>query len=149
MATQTEVIILKREISQLQSVQQRLIIENGQLMVSNQHLSAENAQMKERYSMILSQNQELSKTNDELTNENGRLKADTALKGDQDEIEKEAVQLRMDRDTCKLHVQQHFKTVKFGAGVIEDNDDKTAFYTGLSSYLVFSTHFSLLAHFSC
>ena len=91
--------------------------------------------------MISSQNQELSKTNAELTNENEKLKAEiTALKGDQDEMEKEAVQLRMDRDK----LQQHFKAVKFGAGVIEDNDDNTAFYTGLSSYLVFSTLFSLL-----
>ena len=44
----------------------------------------------------------------------------------------------MDRDEL-----QHVKTVKFGAGVIE-GDNKTAFYTGLSSYLVFSTLFNLL-----
>ena len=143
MATQTEEssfstslqsLHLEQEIAQLQTMQQSRIIENGQLKVSNQHLSAENAQLKERYYVISSQNQELSQKNAELRNENEKLKADITLKGDRDGI------LRMDRDK----LQQHVKTVKFGAGVIEGDDNKTAFYTGLSWYLVFSTLFNLL-----
>ena len=89
--------------------------------------------------------------------DNGNSEESKALKEEKEQLERKCASLQFDNERLGSECTQllatnsqlvldnsHLEAQKFGANLIQDDNKKTLFYTGLPTYKIFSTLFDLL-----